>query len=384
MQPGTADVVIIGGGVMGVSAAHHLTGKGCRGVVLLEREEFFGAGATGQNAGGVRHQFSTAINIELSRRSIQMLRDFHEELNQELSLNFCGYLFLLDNEKDLERFRANVELQNRLGVGTRLLEPSELEAMVPEIRLEGMVGGTFYDGDGLADPAGVVQGYVSSARRQGATLLTNTPAIQLRIEDGRVRAVRTPNGWISTESVLIAGGPWSAQIGRIAGIDLPVAPVRRQIAVTESIPGLDPSFPFVIDFSRSLYFHYEGGGILTGMSNPDQSPGFDTSVDEDWRLVHFEQAIRRMPLLADAAIAAEWAGLYEVTPDHQPILGRLPHAEGLFACTGFSGHGFMHGPICGLLVAEEILDGAASTVNIDPLRWDRFARGETSGEYSAV
>ncbi len=383
-QPGTAEVVIIGGGVMGLSAAYHLASRGCRDVLLLEREEFFGMGATGQNAGGVRHQFSTEVNIELSRHSIRMLREFEEVVGQKLSLNFCGYLFLLDNEGDLAQFRRNVELQNRLGIATRWLAPSELRAMVPEIAVDDILGATFFDGDGLADPAGVVQGYVSGARRLGAVLLEKTPAIQLRIESDRVRAVETPHGTISTGSVLIAGGPWSAEVGRAAGIELPVAPIRRQIAVTEPIPGLNPHFPFVIDFSRSLYFHYESGGILTGMSNADEVSGFDTSIDEDWRLVHLEQAMKRMSVLSDTAIAAEWAGLYEVTPDHQPILGRLPHADGLFACTGFSGHGFMHGPISGLLMAEEILDGAARTVNVDPLRWERFVQGQTSGEYNVV
>jgi len=183
---------------------------------------------------------------------------------------------------------------------------------------------------------------------------------------------------------VIAAGPWSGQVGRLAGIELPVQPIRRQIATTRPIQGITREFPFIIDFARSLYFHYEGGGILTGMSNPDQKPGFDISVDAAWRLVHFENAIDRLPLLADAEILSEWAGLYEVTPDDQPILGRLPHAEGLISCTGFSGHGFMQGPICGLLMAEEILDGRAHTVDIDPLRWHRFEAGADASEYNIV
>jgi sarcosine oxidase subunit beta len=369
---------------MGLSAAYHLAARGCRDVVLLEREEFFGTGATGQNAGGVRHQFSTRVNIELSLHSIRMLREFEEAMEQKLSLNFCGYLFLLDNEGDVAQFRRNVDLQNQLGVATRWLTPADLRALVPEIDVDDILGATFFDGDGLADPAGVVQGYVSQARRLGAVLLEKTPATRVCIENARVCAVETPTGTISTRSVLIAGGPWSAQVGRLAGVELPVAPIRRQIAVTETIPGLNPRFPFVIDFSRSLYFHYESGAVLTGMSNPDEVAGYDTRVDEEWRLMHIEQALSRMSLLGETAIASEWGGLYEVTPDHQPILGRLPHAEGLFACTGFSGHGFMHGPVSGLLMAEEILDGAARTIDIDSLRWERFVRGKTPGEYNVV
>jgi sarcosine oxidase subunit beta len=154
--------------------------------------------------------------------------------------------------------------------------------------------------------------------------------------------------------------------------------------VTSEIPDLRPDFPFVIDFSRSLYFHKEGRGVLTGKSNPDERPGFDTRVDEDWRLVHLEEAMQRLPLLADAEISAEWAGLYEVTPDDQPILGRLPHADGLFSCAGFSGHGLMHGPAAGLVLAEEILDGRAHTIDIDSLRYGRFAAGVAAGEYNVV
>lgn len=380
--PRTADVVIIGGGVMGTSTAYHLARRGCTDVVLLEKAEFFGAGATGQCAGGIRHQFSTAVNIELSKHSIAMLERFSAELEQEIDLNFCGYLFLLDNETDMAAFRRNVKLQHQHGVETQLLDVDDIARLAPQLNLEGILGGTFYHRDGLADPAGVVQGYVKQARRLGATLLTETPATGIRIESGRVQGVSTPHGEIETRIVVIAAGPWSGKVGELAGVHLPVQPIRRQIATTRPIAGITRAFPFVIDFGRALYFHYESGGILTGMSNPNEKPGFDISVDETWRLVHFENAIYRLPLLAEAEVLSEWAGLYEVTPDDQPILGRLPHAEGLIACTGFSGHGFMQGPICGLLMAEEILDGRAHTVNIDSLRWERFESRTDLAEYA--
>ena len=340
----TADVVIIGGGVMGASIAYHLASRGCRDVVLLERVPLFGTGASGQNAGGIRHQFSTAVNIELARRSIQMLQRFADELGQDIDLRFCGYLFLLDNEQDIEVFRCNVALQQAHGIETETLEPAEIARLAPQLRLDDILAGTFCGRDGLADPSGVVQGYVAAARRLGAELMCDAPVTGIDVGGGRVRGVSTPEGRIETETVVIAAGPWSAQVGALAGIQLPVEPVRRQIAVTRPIAGIDHCFPFVIDFSKALYFHREGGGILTGMSNPDEPPGFDTSVDPDWRMTHFSHAVDRFPLLADAEILTEWAGLYEVTPDDQPILGRLPQAEGLIACTGFSGHGFMLGP----------------------------------------
>lgn len=383
--PGTADVVVIGGGIMGASIAYHLARRGCTNVIVLERGEMFGLGSTGLNAGGVRHQFSTAVNIELSKISIGMMERFADEMDQEVGLKRCGYLFLLDNDADLAQFRANVALQNSLGVPSSLVSRNEIAALVPEAELSDIVGGTWCPRDGLVDPNGLLQGFISNARRLGATLLTNTAAIAIeQLADGK-RRIFTSNGTtIDAPAVVIAAGPWSAQVGALAGIELPIQPSRRQIAVTSQIMELRADFPFVIDFSRALYAHREGGGILTGMSNRDQPPGFDTSVDEEWRLRHIEQAIVRFPFLENAEISAEWAGLYENTPDDQPILGAVPEHDGLFVCAGFSGHGLMHGPVAGLLMAEEILDGRAHTVDISALGLDRFAAGRAAGEYNVV
>jgi sarcosine oxidase subunit beta len=380
----SADVVIIGGGIMGASTAYHLARRGCTNVIVLEAGEMFGLGSTGLNAGGVRHQFSTVVNIELSKYSVAAMERFAGEMDQEVGLRRCGYLFMLDNESDLEQFRRNVELQNAHGIPSRIIDPTEIARLAPEVELHGIVGASWCPIDGLVDPHGLLQGYVSGARRLGATLLTQSPATALEIEGGRVVRVGTSAGSIDTRAVVIAAGPWSAQIGALAGISIPIQPIRRQIAVTCPIADLRRDFPFVIDFSRALYFHREGAGILTGMSNRDEPPGFDTTIDEAWRLQHLENAIERLPLLANADLAAEWAGLYEVTPDDQPILGRLPHAEGLFICAGFSGHGLMHGPATGLLMAEEILDGRAHTIDIAPLRWSRFESGAVKGEYNVV
>jgi len=380
----TADVVVIGGGIMGASTAYHLARRGCANVVVLESGEMFGLGSTGLNAGGIRYQFATKVNVELSKVSIGMMERFADEMGQEVGLRRCGYLFMLDREADLAQFRANVALQNSLDVPSRVVSAVEIAELAPEVDMSGIIGGTWCPLDGLVDPNGLLQGYVSNARRLGATLLTGTPAIGIDVVDGSVRRVVTKTGSIETPTVVIAAGPWSAQIGAMAGIDLPIQPIRRQIAVTGAIPGLRADFPFVIDFSRSLYFHREGNGILTGMSNRDEPAGFDTRVDPDWRLHHVENAMQRLPLLADAEIVAEWAGLYEVTPDDQPILGRIPQVNGLLACAGFSGHGLMHGPAAGMLMAEEILDGRAHTIDIDPLRWSRFELGVGAGEYNVV
>ncbi len=382
--PRTAEVVIIGGGVMGTSTAYHLALKGCRNVLLLERESFFGIQATGKCAGGIRYQFGTEINVRLSLLSLPMLDRFEEELGQPIDLRYCGYLFLLTNERDVAAFRQNVEMQRRLGVMTRWLERDEIARMVPLINVEDVLAGTFHERDGLADPNSVVQGYVSGARRLGARLLNDVEVTGIEVAGGRVQGVVTNRGTVATPVVVNAAGPWAGEVGQMAGVDIPVVPVRRQIVVTGPIPEVPPDFPFVIDFAQSLYFHREGPGILTGMSNPNEPPGFDQSVDEEWELVHLEAAMKRMPILEKATLASHWAGLYEVTPDAHPILGRVPELEGFYIIGGFSGHGFMHGPICGLLLAEEILDGQAHTLDISSLSITRFREGRLIREYNVV
>jgi sarcosine oxidase subunit beta len=360
---------------MGMSAAYHLAHRGAS-VTLLEAEPMFGTGSTALNAGGFRHQFSTAVNIELSKLSLALLLRFEDDFEQPIGYNPCGYLFLLDSDADVTAFRQNVTLQHAHGVMTEWLSPAEAAALAPQVNMDGVIGATFYDRDGLVDPNSVLQGYVRGASRAGATLRSGVRVTGARVRGGRIEALETTTGDVAGGTFLLAAGPWSGVVGRALGVDVPVVPIRRQIAVTAPIPEITKRFPFVIDFARSLYFHHEGGALLTGMSKHDEPPGFDTSVDEAWREVHVAAAMERLPLLAESAIAHEWAGLYEVTPDHQAIIGKLPALENLYACTGFSGHGLMHGPAAGLVVAEEILDGAAHTVDIAPLRWRTFGAGE--------
>lgn len=380
----TADVVIVGGGIMGASIAFHLARRGVRRVVVLEREEMFGLGSTGQNAGGFRAQFASRVNIELSQVSIAMMERFAGEMEQEIGMRRCGYLFILDTPQDLAQFRANVALQNSLGVHSTIVDAEDIARLAPEVALDGIIGGSWHERDGLVDPHALLQGYVTNARRLGAILETSSPVVGMHLTSNEHWHVRTTHGEIESPSVVIAAGAWSGGLGEMIGVNIPIVPVRRQIAVTAPIAGLRADFPFVIDFSAALYIHREGNGILTGMSNRDQPPGFDISVDEEWRLHHLEHAAARLPMLGDAQIAADWGGLYEVTPDHQPILGAVERLPGLHLCAGFSGHGLMHAPAAGLLVAEEILDGRATTVDIDALRWKRFERSEVTAEYNVV
>lgn len=381
--PQNADVVVIGGGVMGASTAYHLAKHGGLAVLLLEREVFFGQGATGRCAGGIRYQFGTAINIQLSQHSLPMLEALEAETGQPALVRKCGYLFALTREADIAEFRRNVELQHALGVNTEWLSGDDVRRLAEPCVFPDALAGAFNPSDGLADPNSVVMAYVTAARRLGAVCATEVSVEGIHVERGRIESVATNRGRTATRTVVNCAGPWSAAVGRMAGLALPVTPLRRQWLTTTALPGLPTGFPFVIDFAQSLYFHREGEGVLTGMSNPDEAPGEDQSVDAAWELTHMEAATRRLPLLENAGVVARWAGLYEVTPDAHPILGAT-QVEGFYLLTGFSGHGFMHGPIGGKLLAEIITTGRAQTLDVSALSLDRFASGRTTREFHVV
>jgi len=381
--PIKADFVIIGGGVMGASAAYHLAKRGQKNIVLIEKEEFFGQGATGRCAGGVRYQFATEVNIRLSMASLPMLESFEQEIDQVIDFRQCGYLFLLSNERDIQTFQINKALQNRLGIETEWLSGDEIRYLLPMMNIQDICGGTFNPKDGLVDPNGVVMGYINAANRLGVQTLTDVLVTGIQVRSGRVSAVQTSAGKIITSSVINTAGPWAGLIGQMAGVDIPITPLRRQMLTTTSLPQIPPDFPFVIDFAQSLYFHREGEGLLTGMSNPDEKPGFDQSVDQQWELSHLEAATVRLPLLETAGLTSHWAGLYEITPDAHPIFGKTP-VEGFYIVGGFSGHGFMHGPISGLLISEIILDGKSHTVDVSMLDLERFEQNRCIQEYNVV
>jgi sarcosine oxidase, subunit beta len=381
--PRVADAVVVGGGVMGTSTAYHLAARGMADVILLEREQFLGAMSTGQCAGGIRHQFASEINIRLSTASISMLERFPDELGQEIGLRFDGYLILVSSPANVIAFKNAIALQNRLGVATKWLEPDEVADMVPLLNLDGVLGGSFHDRDGLCDPSSVVQGYATGARRLGARIFTEAGVTQVDRRAGRF-VVHTPRGAIETPVLINACGAWAPDIGRMLGVDIPIEPIRRQMVVTTPLPGVPEDFPFTTFFDYSLYFHREGEGILTGQSNPAQAPGFHLDIDAEWEAIHLENAMDRFPLLESAGVLSRWAGLYEVTPDAQAILGRVATVDGGYIMAGFSGHGFMHGPVAGLLMAEEVIDGAASTVDIRPFRYERFLEGSLTPEYNVI
>ena len=381
--PTTADIVIIGGGVMGASTAYHLAQRGLKNILLLEKENFFGQGATGRCAGGVRYQFSTEINVRLSLESLPMIERFKDEIEQEVSYKQCGYMLVATNEKDASIFKHNVEMQNKLGVPTQLLSGDEVRARVPLMKFDDALAGTFNQKDGTVDPNSVVMGYINAAQKMGVKAVSGAEVIGITVSGGEVEEVRTSLGAVKTRMIINAAGPWAGQIGQMAGVQIPIVPLRRQMFTTNPLKEIPEDFPFVIDFAKSLYFHREGEGLLIGMSNQNEKPGFDQNVDEDFELVNLEAALERMPLVEKASRASHWAGLYEVTPDAHPIYGNTD-VKGFTLCAGFSGHGFMHGPISGKLMSEFILDGKFSSMDISMLDLKRFEEGRLIQEYNVV
>lgn len=381
--PNTADIVIIGGGVMGASAAYHLAKRGHKNIVLLEKENFFGQGATGRCAGGVRYQFSTEINVKLSIASLPMIERFKDEIGQDVSYKQCGYLLVATNEKEVAAFKHNVEMQNKLGVATQFLSGDEVRARLPMMNFKDALAGTFNQKDGTADPNSVVMGYINAAQKMGVKAISSAEVLGITVSGGNVKEVQTSLGAIQTRMALNVAGPWSSQIGKMAGVEIPVIPLRRQMFTTNPLKDVPEDFPFVIDFAKSLYFHREGEGLLIGMSNQNEKTGYDQNVDEDFELANLEAAIERMPLVEKASRASHWAGLYEVTPDAHPIFGATP-VNGFTLCTGFSGHGFMHGLISGKLMSEFILDGNFSSMDISMLYLKRFEEGRLIQEYNVV
>ena len=380
--PSSASVVVIGGGVVGLSTAYHLAGSGIRDVVLLDKGAL-GCGSTCRAAGGVRAQFSDPVNITLGARSLETFRDFPARFGQPIDLQQVGYLFLLGTPEAVSAFEASVALQNDLGVPSRMIDLDEVRRLSPLVSVDGLLAAAYSPTDGHCTPEAVVLGYASAARRAGASLLPHCAATGIDVGDGRITAVHTEGGPIETDTVVCAAGAWSAEVGAWAGVDLPVTPLRRQILVTEPVPGLDPHTPFTIDFDTTFYFHGEGEGLLLGMSDPDEVPGFHLGRSDAW-LPRLGEAIeRRAPALTEVGISGGWSGLYEMTPDHNALIGRADTVANLLYATGFSGHGFLMGPAVGEVMRDLYL-GEETFVDVSGLGAARFADAHTRPELNIV
>ena len=367
---------------MGCALAYQLAKRNVD-VALLEHETL-GSQSTGKCAGGVRQQFSMEANVRLQRMSVRMFENFEFETGHPADFRQIGYLFVLTLPQHIEDFRHNVEMWQRVGLTeARWVDPDEAARMVPALNVEDVLGCTFCPSDGIASPADVTAGYVSSARRHGARLKEGVEVTGIDLAGGRVQGVRTSAGDIATRLLFNCAGAWASSIGRMAGLEIPVLPYRRQVAVTGTFPTVPRTNPMTVDFQTSFYFHPEGDGVLMGMSDRSEPPGYVTEVNWDFLEKMFVQAERRAPALAGAGIKTAWAGLYETTPDHQAILGPVPELEGFWCAVGFSGHGFMQAPAAALLLTQLLLD-QRSEVDISPFAFTRFAKGSLVHEKNVI
>jgi sarcosine oxidase subunit beta len=379
--PDSAGVVIVGGGVMGTSAAFHLAEAGVD-TVLLERGQL-GGGSTCRAAGGVRTQFSDALNVEIAQRSLEAFRDFGRRPGWEIDLKQVGYLFVLDREPDVEAFESSVALQNEHGLDSRMLTPDQVRKVCPLVEGEDILAGAFSPRDGTATPEGVVQGYAFAARGHGAHIRVGCEVLDIKTRGGEITEVFTSHGSIRTGTVICAAGAWSRSCGDMVGVALPVTPVRRQILFTNAIDGLPDHFPMTIDFRSSFYFHREGPGLLMGMSDRQEKPGFSVETTEDWIPELMEVIRRRAPVIGDVGIRGGWAGLYEMTPDHNAIIGEASGVSRFLYATGFSGHGFLQGPAVGEILRDMVL-GRPPFTDISPLSVERFDAAALRPEYNVV
>jgi sarcosine oxidase subunit beta len=364
--PSSAGVVIVGGGIVGLSAAFHLAEAGAD-VVLVERGAL-GSGSTSKAAGGVRAQFSDALNIAIAQRSLAAYKDFGRRPGWEIDLHEVGYLFLLTRAEDVSTFERSIALQNEHGVPSRLIGPEEARALCPLLEVGDVLAAAFSPEDGYATPEAVVQGYASGARALGAHLATGCEAYTIDVRGGEIAAVVTSGGTIRTGTVICAAGAWSGAVGELAGVELPVTALRREVMFTEPMCDLPERLPLTIDFESTFYFHREGPGMLMGMADPERA---------------LELVDRRAPRLASAGIRGGWAGFYDMSPDHNAIIGEAPHVSRFLYATGFSGHGFLQGPATGELLRDLVLR-QPTFVDIAPLAVERFDGRPLAGEFNFV
>jgi glycine/D-amino acid oxidase-like deaminating enzyme len=365
----SAEVVIVGGGAVGASTAWHLTQLGITDVVLLEREEL-GSGSTSKSAGGVRAQFADELNVRIALRSLAEFEMFGERFGVDIGFVRAGYLFLLDSAADAERFREALALQASLGVPSRELSVDEALEIVPGLDGEGLVAATFCPTDGYLTPEAVVGGWASAAREAGVRIRQGEPVTSIALQDGQIAAVETARARIATHTVVCAAGVWSREVAALASVELPVKGEPRSMHYTPESGGLPWPLPLTVDFGTGFYFHSEGTGLVFG--------GRERELEDV-----AEHAARRLPVLAELPVHSSWWGYYEMSPDHNAIVGELAGPARFLYATGFSGHGFQQAPAVGEHLAE-LVAGVEPTLDLSPFALDRFDLGAVREEHFVI
>lgn len=383
-----ADIVIIGGGIIGASLAYQLSVRGAKNIVLLEQETL-AYGSSGRATGGIRQQFADEIDIRFSRESVRFYEQFTQQYEQ-LAPRFYqyGYLFLATQPHEWQTLQRAVALQQSLGVPTQLLNASEVLQLIPQLTVDDVIGASFCATDGYSDPGAMAQALVAVAQQRGVRVQTHSPVQAIHIAHGRVQAVQTPQETISTPIVINATGAMAGLVARMAGIfDLPIYPLRRQLYLTEPLADLPERVPMTVELGTGFHFRRRGERVVVTLPLPVsaeeqernrrlEASAFQLTVDGDfWERTVKPAAAYRCPVLARTPLERAWTGLYEMTPDEHPVLGAT-EVEGFYCACGFSGHGFMHAPMAVRLMTELLLDGASSTLPLEPFSIERFRTGK--------
>ncbi len=373
----SAEIVIVGGGIIGVSIAYHLALHGARGIIVIEREMELGTGATSKATGGIRHQFSTPVNVRLSQVSSSHFAGFEAETGIDIGWRQHGYLFMATPGAEWDALQRSAALQVSLGVPTRLVTPADMQGLVPQLRVDDLAGGTFCPIDGSANPTAALQGYLGVARRLGVRLVTGAEVIAIDASGGRVAGVRAANGdRYAADVVIDAAGPRVADVAALAGATVEARPFRRQVFVMSRDPELPSGMPFIVDLATGWYIHQEANGrLLFGGTDRDNRPGLEPVVDWDGFDRVANAALHRAPAVAERVrVETAYTGIRTLTPDFHAIVGAVGPLAGFIVASACNGHGFMHAPAVGQIVAEIVLNGAARSLDIAPLSPDRFAK----------
>jgi len=374
----SADVIVIGGGIVGSSIAYHLAEAGCRDVLVVERETHQGKGSTGKSMGGVRAQFATPINIRMSLYSIAFFGRFDEVMGHPSGYRPQGYLFVATTPAHMGYLRENYRRQVEAGLAAaRLLDARDVSQIAPELRQDDILGGSFCATDGFVDPHSVMTGFMMKAMERGVRLMRDTDVTGIAVDARGVTGVETSRGFVSGRTVVNAAGPWAGKVARLAGVPLPVEPLRRMLVPTEPFDKVSHRSPMVVDMDTGFHYRPEGRGLLLAWNDPEETPGFKLNFDRGFIEKVLTRGVDRLPCLEEAEVNPKraWAGLYEMTPDHHPVLGEVKEVPGFFLANGFSGHGVMHSPATGRIVTDLILRGKSDLMDSDLLGFDRFASG---------